>query len=88
VIAWAIYALAIVTGPVLLCAWWLFAGARRERARARANARYQSDCSVAGIAERVERQRADDALSWPPTDPDESAVFPGTTDLPTLLRAW
>ena len=73
-IAWAIYALVIVAGPVLLCGWWLIAGARRDRARARAAARYQPDCSVAGIAARVEQQRADDAVPWPRTDPDESAT--------------
>jgi len=76
VISWAIYALMVLVGPLVLIARWLLADVRRGRTRARFLARQGTDYSVAAIAARVERERADSAVVWPEADPDDTVVLP------------
>jgi hypothetical protein len=76
VISWAIYALMVLVGPLVLVARWLLADVRRGRTRARFLARQGTDYSVGGITARVERERADSAVVWPEADPDDTVVLP------------
>lgn len=80
---WAIYALVVIAGPMLLIAWWLVADSLRARRQARfIAARQRPDWSVAAIQARVERERADEGVEWPEEDLDAKAAEPPTEMLP------
>jgi hypothetical protein len=68
---WAVYALVVIVGPMLLVVRWLVADSWRTRQRARCAARHANQAwSVAAITARVERERAEDTVAWPQQDDD------------------
>lgn len=74
--SWAIYALVVLVGPLALVARWFLADVRRGRSRARFLAQQGTDYSVAAIAARLDQERADQAVEWPVSDPDDTIVLP------------
>jgi hypothetical protein len=73
---WAVCALIVIGGPLLLLIRWVVSDWRQERRRQRFIAEQQPKWSVSAIVARVEQERADEAAAWPTGDPEVTEVLP------------
>jgi hypothetical protein len=77
VTGWAVYALVVIVGPMLLVIRWLVADSWRTRRQARCAARHATEAwSVAAIVARVERERAEQTVAWPEEDDRGEDAWP------------
>jgi hypothetical protein len=65
---WAVCALVVIGGPLLLLVRWVVSDWRRERRRRRFIAEQQPDWSVPAIMARVEQERAEEEAVTEQTD--------------------
>lgn len=85
---WAVYALVVIVGSMLLGIRWLVADSWRTRQRARYAARHATNAwSVAAITARVKRERAEETVAWPQEDDDLDEDAWPTDVLPKVTPA-
>jgi hypothetical protein len=65
---WAVWALVVIGGPLLLLVRWVVSDWRRERRRQRFITEQQPDWSVSAIVARVDQERADEVAAAEQTD--------------------
>ncbi|MCU1685407.1 MAG: hypothetical protein JWQ81_6146 [Amycolatopsis sp.] len=73
---WAVCAVVVIGGPLLLLVHWAVSDWLRQRRQRRLIVHQQPDWSVSAIVARVEQERADEATAWPTGDPEVTEVLP------------